>query len=129
MLEDRWCSRPNGSQQACLLARRNGAQRHKDCHFQGVIYCSELGNDIYRDWHVVGDPLLGVGDGLRVVTSVTWYFPLTANVFAFRLLLRKLMEKAFHIYCLGLFVLACTSAAGKGTQKGCSWNTLIRDSR
>lgn len=118
---DRRCSRPNALQRACLLAR------HKDCHFQAVIYCSESGNDIYRDWHVVGDPLLGVGAGL--VTSVPWYFPLTVVFSAFRLLLRRLMEKAFRIYCLGLFVLACTSPAGKGAPKRRSWNILIRNSR
>lgn len=56
-------------------------------------------------------------------------FSLDSNAFAFLLLLRRLMEKAFKIYCLGLFVLTYMSTAGKGTQKGCSWNVLIRDFR
>lgn len=56
-------------------------------------------------------------------------FSLDSNAFAFLFLLCRLMEKAFKIYCLGLFVLSCMSTAGKGTQKGCSWNILIRDFR
>lgn len=67
----------DGLQQACLPASRIGAGRHGDCHFQAVIYCLELGSDIYRDWHVVGDPLLGVGDGR--LASLVWHFPLTVT--------------------------------------------------